>query len=224
MDNEPIALPSFREHREKLLGLDLPKVFKYIYQNNVWCNEESASGSGSTLQQTKTLRDELKDFIKIYKITSITDAPCGDFNWMKEVITPNIEYCGVDIVPELVENNNRLYGSNNIRFVAKDITVDSVPYSQVLLCRDCLVHLSNFNILKTLRNFYRSDCRYLVATNFMNTRDNRDIVDGDWRPINLMEAPFYLPHPIYIIDEGCTENNGKYADKSLCVWLNNSCW
>jgi hypothetical protein len=34
----------------------------------------------------------------------------------------------------------------------------------------------------------------------------------------LTLPPFNFPQPIEVITEGCTENDGRYADKSLMLW------
>jgi ubiquinone/menaquinone biosynthesis C-methylase UbiE len=62
--------------------------------------------------------------IKQLQVKKVLDAPCGDFNWMKE-IHKNIEsYIGVDIVEELIDRNKRKYTSQNIQFYHSDITKD----------------------------------------------------------------------------------------------------
>ena len=58
----------------------------------------------------------------------------------------------------------------------------------------------------------------LLTTTFAGPRENVDITDGDWRPLNLEKAPFHLPPPLATINEECTEEGGAYADKSIGVW------
>jgi hypothetical protein len=40
----------------------------------------------------------------------------------------------------------------------------------------------------------------------------------DWRPINMQIDPFNFPKPLIIIDEQCSEGEGKFIDKSICIW------
>ena len=47
---------------------------------------------------------------------------------------------------------------------------------------------------------------------------NYDIPMGSWRRINLELAPFFLPPPMRILIEGCTETDGLLADKTISVW------
>lgn len=97
------------------------KIFKDIYDNNVWHNigseleqTESKSGGGSTLKQTKVIVRELPILFKKLDIGTILDASCGDFNWMKLINFDNIKYIGIDIVPGVIEENIVKYQKGNI--------------------------------------------------------------------------------------------------------------
>jgi hypothetical protein len=45
-----------------------------------------------------------------------------------------------------------------------------------------------------------------------------DLPCGDWRPLNFEQPPFGFPRPIEVLREGCTEQEGLFADKSLALW------
>jgi len=94
---------------------------------------------------------------------------------------------------------------------------DHLPSADLILCRDCLVHLSYDDIRNALKNICSSNIRYLLTTTFPN-RENRDIETGQWRPLNLEAHPFFLPKPIAVINENCSESKGAYSDKSLALW------
>jgi hypothetical protein len=179
---------------------------------------ESASGGGSTLDATETIRKEIRFLIERFGIRSLVDTPCGDFNWMKEIPFENGMYSGGDIVPEIIRNNQQKYGSENRRFFVVDITKDKIPTGDLILCRDCLVHLSYYNIVNALRNFKNSRSKYLLTTFFPENTKNRDIVNGDWRPLNFCHDPFCFPKPILIINENFRGMGGMYKDKSLGLW------
>src|SRR5262245_41843554 len=124
------------------------KIFSEIYKKNgYWGSTESASGAGSTLDYTANLRQHLPPLFKDFFITSIYDAPCGDFNWMRFVIQQSdITYYGADIVPVMIDNLQKQYGTPKVRFKNADITLDQFPNVDLWLCRDCLFHLSNRDI------------------------------------------------------------------------------
>ena len=48
--------------------------FTYIYEANLWKNEESRSGIGSTIANTRNLRKELPRLIQNYGIETLLDA------------------------------------------------------------------------------------------------------------------------------------------------------
>lgn len=194
------------------------QIFSSIYYKNGWSGFNSVSGRGSDDNQTQTVIEGLNKVLLEYKIHSLMDIPCGDFNWMKHVDLNEINYLGGDIVGELIKKNQDKFGSKNISFEHLDVIKSPLAKFDLILCRDCLVHLSFSQIHEALRNIKQSKSKYLLTTSFLNHSKNVDIQTGDWRTLNLEEHPFNLPKPILVLNENCTENNGQYADKSLCMW------
>lgn len=83
---------------------ELRAVFENIMALNRWSGDESQSGPGSTLNYTRHLRPHLEAFVANFGISSLFDAPCGDFNWMRQVKFPEgFMYLGGDIARPLVE-------------------------------------------------------------------------------------------------------------------------
>ena len=148
---------------------------------------------------------------------SLLDIPCGDFRWLGEVEL-GVSYVGADIVEALVSANMQRFESGARRFLRLDLTVDPLPQADIVLCRDCLVHLSYANISRALGNIRESGAKFLLMTNFLEIEGNRDISDGDWRPLNFELPPFEFPVPERTIVENCSESGGAYTDKSLCLW------
>lgn len=196
------------------------KKFTDIYaQGGFSGNEFPESGVGASLQQTAQIRRELEKLFDKYNVKFLLDAPCGDFSWMCHVTLDNIEYIGLDIVENVI-NQNIAKHANNIRTFKKiNIIQEPLPQSDMILCRDCFIHLSNKDVILTLRNFKKSGAKYLLTTTFPGVTENTNMVSGrGCRPINLLLPPFNLPMPIENIIEGCTEEDSKRADKSLGLW------
>lgn len=193
--------------------------FDSIYQNNTWGNVESVSGEGSSLASTAAIRAGIPGLLKKYKIGSMLDIPCGDFNWMREVDLGGRHYIGADLVPDMIDKNRLFYSSPTREFQVIDLLKSDLPKADLIMCRDCLVHFSYSDINKAIRNMQKSRAKYLLTTTFVNQKHNDDIITGHWRPINLQVKPFGFPSPVEIINEQCTELNGKYPDKSLALWL-----
>ena len=197
-------------------------AFTYLYETNAWNSRESHSGTGSTLKQTEVVRKGITDIISTFKIKSILDIPCGDFNWMKEVDLKGASYIGADIVPALIKENKQHEGDGR-QFIELDISQDALPKVDLVLTRDCLVHFPFEDIFATLKNIQRSKSHYLLTTTFKKRFFTNNIGSpGPWRPINLERPPFNLCSPILDISEECTEEGGKYQDKTLSLWEINS--
>jgi SAM-dependent methyltransferase len=213
-----LAHVNFRAAADELRQMGLQDAFAHIYATNLWGGDESRSGLGSAADATRQLRLALPEILRAVGATSVLDAPCGDFGWLSHVDLGAVDYTGADIVPALVERNTALFADARRRFVHLDLTRDPLPRADLVLCRDCLVHLSFANIARVLDNIRRSDAGYLLTTTFTEHVVNEDIVDGDWRVLNLERPPFNLPPPMALLVEGCVEGEGTYADKALALW------
>ena len=193
-------------------------TFTKIYKTNHWRGVESVSGQGSSLDQTIVIRKILPVLLQSVQATTLLDAPCGDHFWMNQLALDLESYTGVDIVREIIVNNRYRYSGPGKNFLVRDVTKDSLPRADCILCRDCLDHLSFNDAMNALKNFRRSGSRYLLATTYVDRLHNDDIVTGNWRPTNLEQAPFYFPPPLQLVNEGCTEDAGLWSDKSLGLW------
>jgi SAM-dependent methyltransferase len=213
-----LAHVNFRAEAARLRGLGLEQAFSHIYATNLWGSDESRSGLGSADDATRGVRAGLPELLRAVEARTLLDVPCGDFGWLNHVDLGAIEYIGADIVPALIARNTELFADARRRFLHLDLTRDPLPACDVVLCRDCLVHLSFANSTRALDNIVRSGATYLLTTTFTAQSHNEDIEDGDWRVINLERPPFNLPPPLALLVEGCLEGNGTYADKTLALW------
>jgi hypothetical protein len=193
-------------------------IFHRIYNRNRVARTTSLSGSGSDLVQTAALREALPCLLKELNAGTLLDAPCGDFHWMRQTPLGIDKYIGVDILPELVNENQRAYGSPHIQFLRINIIKDPLPRVDVILCRDCLVHLTSKDVFDVLHNFVRSRSSYLLTTTFCEHEQSPDILRGEWRPLNLELPPFDLGKPLRLINERCSEEANEYRDKALGLW------
>lgn len=196
----------------------MQEIFTDIYRRNLWAGSESVSGPGSGLERTAVFKVELAQLLQDFAVHTLLDAPCGDFNWMREVPLSLEHYFGIDIVEELIVGNRQKYGSADRTFLCGDMTLENLPRTDLILCRDGLVHFSFAAIHQTLQNFKSSGSKYLLTSTFINIAENDDIPTGGWRQLNLEIAPFNFPPPLSLIDEKCTHTNGRYRDKRLALW------
>ena len=190
---------------------NLEEWFSHIYRNYRWNSKESRSGKGSELIQTVEVRKIIPDIIKKYNIKSVLDIPCGDFNYMKE-IQMECDYIGADIVYDLIEDNKRKYPEIDFRHL--NLISDNLPKSDLVICRDCLVHLNTFDCVQSILNIKKSGAKYLLVTSFTFWKNNIELPRSGWRKMN-MELPPYNLRPIEIFNEKF--HNDHNRDKSLIL-------
>ena len=194
----------FRRKRTRPWDLNsLAETFEAIHRENTWKSAESVSGSGSTLAETEALRRELPGLFAELGVHSLLDIPCGDFRWMQALDLDLESYVGADIVEALAVENQRRFGDARRRFEKLDLTRDPLPAADLILCRDCLVHLSFTDAGLAVKNLLHGEASYFAATTFPDCRRNDDARTGHWRPLNLQRPPFDFPEPLDLIYEGC---------------------
>lgn len=199
-------------------GKALAGVFEHIYQSNYWKGRDSVSGPTSGAAETTWLRPELQRLLQELQVRSILDIPCGDFIWMNEMNLTGIEYLGADIVPQLVAENQCRYANENRRFTTLDLTASELPKADLIICRDCLVHLSFEHIQQAITRIKQSGSTWLLSTSFIKNQFNYDISNGLWRTINLQKPPFNFPKPARILKDNQLLQDSVFRDKALCLW------
>ena len=178
---------------------NIKDVFTHIYlknkrsiennEINSWKSKVSVSGLGSDIENNRFLIKELPNVLRKYGVKKFLDLPCGDFNWMQNVDLTDFEYLGADIVDDIIQSNNQKYP--NYKFETIDLIKDKLPSFDLIMVRDCFIHLSDDSIFKALWNIKRSGIKYLLTTTFTNISNN-DILDGGYRRINILSEPFNM--------------------------------
>ena len=91
-----------------------------------------------------------------------------------------------------------------------------MPRVDLILCRDCLVHLQLPAALHPLRNMVGSGSKYFATATYpgLVRRNENRVITGNWRPLDLQAPPFSLRTPIRVITEGCTEADNQRRDSA----------
>lgn len=199
---------------------EIRDVFTTIYTENSWGNTDSVSGHGSDLNWTENAVQGIVDVVRDYKIKTIADIPCGDFNWMQKVLLEvDVDYLGADIVPAIIDANNTQYAGKSVQFQLMDVIEDELPSFDLVIIRDCWVHFSFDQIKRSIQNLRRSGAPYVLITSFPGQSINYDITTGDWRPLNLEKKPFHFPPPLKRIEENKVPGyENDFRGKSLSLW------
>ncbi len=189
----------------------LAQVFGTAYRLNEWGGTPGQyfSGSGSADPSVLEYARTIRGFIASHNITTVVDLGCGDFRVGNQIQTPGVRYIGVDIVRDLVERNQALYGTDNRTFRCIDICKDELPRGELCLIRQVLQHLSNEEIKQILQNVRAF--RYVIVTeHYLPTRMavvyNRDKPHGadtrlcDRSGVYLDRPPFSIPVKQVLLD------------------------
>jgi hypothetical protein len=187
--------------------------FTDTWDNKVWVAKgvvETRSGCGSTMQGTKIIRELLLKIIDEYNIKIITDAACGDLNWISKIDMNIDRYVGYDIVEEMIESNIKKCSDDVFSFKCENIITADLPKSDLIVCRYCFQHWSSELIKEAILNFKRSCSKYLLATSHSPIAVNRA-----FRQVDLEEAPFNFPKPIISVKEDINPQDKKAY---ICLW------
>lgn len=194
----------------------MKQIFESIIRNRNW--QDTLCGTGSRIDFTEPLRKNLKAILKKHSITSMLDAPCGDYSWMRLTEFPdNFTYIGGDIVDFMVANNRVNYP--NVDFLTIDISSDPYPEVDLLFCRDCLIHFSATDIIQTFKNIVTSNIKYVMLTSYHDScYNNSNIATGSFRTISFTKPPYNLGAPLEsIIDWIPGTANGNQV-KLMNLW------
>lgn len=171
-------------------------IFTNIYHQKTWkvLPWYPESGSGSSAAATQPYRELLTNFISTNGIQSVVDLGCGDWTFSKLIDWSKLNYLGIDVCPDVIAQNNQLYGNDsNIRFACLDVTrhVDTnLPEADLWIMKDVIQHWSNADIVNFFNRLQqRRAFKYLLLTNCGTSGPNVDITTGGFRPINPLAEP-----------------------------------
>lgn len=184
-----------------IVGDDLAERFTAIYETHYWVDDQSRSGGGSNLYATEKIRQAIPGLLLKYGVRSVLDIPCGDFFWFKEMKLDLDSYIGGDIVVPLIASMAEKYTSSIRSFRVMDLTKDVLPDCDLILVRDCFIHLSYESIFAALKNIGRSKIRYVLTTHHAAVAANVDLGMGNCRALNLCAPPFNFPPAVELIDD-----------------------
>jgi len=180
------------------------KNLRNVFEEKSWAGRNRStprSGPGSTLEQTRQLRAALPRVFDQYGVKTFLDAPCGDWFWMQHVDLSGLTYIGGDISKEVIDANAAEFTSPGVSFLHLDITSDPLPAADMIMCRDCLMHLKNWLRWAFFANFVASDAKYLMTT-VHHVLDNKAVVNnGGFKRFNPAAPPFNFAPALELIPE-----------------------
>lgn len=191
---------------------EIRNAFDQIYRDNVW---GIGSGTGSLPSSNINYMHFLSNFLKWNEIKSVLDFGCGDWQFSRYLCWDGIDYIGVDVVPSLIEENNKLFAKDNIRFSTYE-SVHELPDVDLIISKDVLQHLPSGNIIEYVQEFQKK-AKIVLLTNDIYPDDwtNVDIEPGACRSLRLTQEPFNFDGTIIFRDAFISY--GVFVEKEACL-------
>lgn len=174
--------------KREFAGLSNKEVFEKIYSEKRWGSAKevkrkfsSGDGTRDDIIVEKYI-NSVKEFFGPSAINlSAVDVGCGDFTVGSKIYKNFQYYFGVDVAPNVIEENRKLFNYNNVEFISADATSENLPKADIIFVRQVLQHLSNADIINFLKNI-NGRFRYMVLTESISSskkfKPNIDIITG----------------------------------------------
>lgn len=191
----------FKKAKEPKVSPVLERRFNEVFESNIWGDDESFSGPGSRRGSisVNVALEALEKAVVEHRIRSISDIPCGDFNWMPDFLArhPGLKYSGFDIVQSIVSANRLKNPSREFRVL--DVTSEPPPRSDLIFCKDLVNHLTYADVLRLVANMKKSKSQYLLlSSNFGHHNEELDgNTGGHSRFLDVVASPLLFPEPIW---------------------------
>ena len=197
-----------------------------VFEHRDWSRGKegvSKSGFNATLRSTKRLRAALPRLFETYQIKRFVDAPYGDFFWMQHVDLSGIEYWGWEISHTLNDFNQQ-FANETRHFALGDITSDTLPSADMLMVRDCLVHLTFDMRWAFFENFVASNIPWLLITSWVRPENRWVYKNGGEKSFNMRAEPFSFGPPVEFVLETADslpageESNLETTHRGMGLW------
>ncbi|WP_068076502.1 class I SAM-dependent methyltransferase [Novosphingobium lentum] len=190
---------------------EIKSAFSGIYENNVW---GKGSGTGSMPIYNLNYIHFISNFMKWNNIKSVLDYGCGDWQFSRFINWEGIDYTGVDVVEQVIEDNKRDFQTANVKFMTYD-SMDELPEVDLVISKDVMQHLP-VEVIKHSLGVLKTKSKMMVITNdiFPDKWVNVDINPGEGRAIRLTDAPFsmgaaviyresFIAYEVFVEKEAC---------------------
>ena len=161
-------------------------VFRAIHRQDLW---GTGSGPGSRPDATERYQALVQELVASETVRSVLDVGAGDWQFSRSMDWSGVDYLGVDVVPELVAENERRYGSTNVRFALLDAAAEELPPADLILVKDVLQHWPNAPIARFLSRL-PAKAIVLVTNTTNGVTCNADAVVGGYRFLDIRLPPF----------------------------------
>lgn len=192
-----------KSERSRPRSRALQARFTEVYAENLWGSSESRSGGGSVRGSAwVTIAEQaLAKAVHEHGVRSLNDIPCGDFNWMPDVLARlgGVRYIGFDIVHTALARNKDRHPEHEFRLL--DVTTHTPPAADLIFCKDLLNHLTDADVKRAIANMQRSGSKFLLASNNPGF-ENIPLPEtpGASRHLDITAPPFNFRPPLWTVE------------------------
>lgn len=190
-------------HKKKKSPWPTKEAMQQIYELHLWGGHEYDFYSGLGSHDDKVVKpyiESVSTFLSSFEtLLTVCDLGCGDFNVGRQLYPYTSKYEAIDIVPDLIERNRKIFQEEHLDFHCLDIAEDEWPPADCIILRQVLQHLSNEEVKKVVERL--KSYRYLVLTEHLpegKFKANEDLISGQGirlkkgSGLNLLSEPFNL--------------------------------
>lgn len=183
--------------------------FKFIYENNIWGNNEDknykgSSGPGSQLKDALPYVCFLRGWLKGKEIKSVVDVGCGDLRHFYPLYhETDIDYTGFDIYEDIIEAHHKVPQYNNPKWKFHIMNCYAqraeLPCADMLILKDVLQHWTDEEVKIFLDFATRTEkYKHILIVNCVGNPEGTLDTPGRWR--GLDEKHFLLkPYNLFPI-------------------------
>ncbi|NGX47041.1 MAG: hypothetical protein K1000chlam3_00410 [Chlamydiae bacterium] len=160
-----------------------------------------------------TEHKRLQMLIQGFAIKSLIDIPCVDFESLAKAGLTEIRYIGITSSKDQARAMQTQFGSKLRTFLNMEITVDTLPKADLILCWDKLCTMTPREARGAILQFKKSGTHFLLMHHFPEIKKNHKNYSGGLKPVNWTLPPYNFPEPIIHIME-----KGEHGMESLALW------
>lgn len=125
------------------------------------------------------------------QVSKILDLGSGDGMLTSHLDLHGKKYVGIDASNYAIEKATMLNKGVSTRFILADARSYRYSGFDLIICKDVLQHLSNESVLRILKKVQKNN-RLAIFVNdaITGVKQNHDIRDGEYRPLDILLPPF----------------------------------
>lgn len=195
--------------------------FEDVYRRNRW---KHGSGGGSLPSNTTEYRSLLQQLLTTLRPAHVLDLGCGDWQFSKLVDWGDATYLGIDVVPDVVASNNKLFSNPKTSFLWGDLLSCDLPRADLVVVKDVLQHLQQEQIDKILSRISELTPNHVLITNSIvsykgSAKPFVDIVvAGEFRSLDVRLPPFNLVCKELLTYDARSSEDDLPDTKSVLLW------